>query len=463
MTGCRGLLPALALLCLVVVGATAATGNGGPAASQRALQLDLKGAIGPAASDYVVRSLRRAEREGAALLVLRIDTPGGLDTSMREIVQAVLSAAVPVVGYVGPSGAHAASAGTFILYACHVAAMAPGTNLGAATPVQIGSPGQGPPRDPKDRGGEGGKGEPEGAKKSPPDIRDKAVSDAVAYIRSLAQMRGRNVEWAEKAVLEAASLSAEDALKAGVVDLIAPDVRTLLQQIEGREVSVLGQPRRLASAGVAVDTIEPDWRTKVLAVITDPNIASILMMIGIYGLIMEFYSPGLVAPGVIGAICLLLALYAFHVLPVNYSGVALIALGIALMVAEVFTPTFGILGFGGLVAFVIGSVLLIDAEVPGYQVAWQVVGGAALVFGGLFFAMVTVVARARRRPVVSGREQMIGATGPVLSWKGAEGTVRVLGESWRARAAVPLAAGMEVRVTAIDGLTLAVEPVTRGS
>jgi membrane-bound serine protease (ClpP class) len=421
-----------------------------------AVQLDLVGPIGPASADYVVRNLARAEAEAAAFVVLRIDTPGGLDTSMREIVRAILASRVPVIGFVGPSGAHAASAGTFILYACHVAAMAPGTNLGAATPVQIGGPGTPSGAPEPDKTEDGGDGTSRPARK--PDIRDKAVSDAVAYLRSLAQMRGRNVEFAEKAVLEAASLSADDALAAGVIEIVAADVAALLDRLDGREVAIDGEIRRLATAGVRITDVEPDWRTRLLAVITDPNVASILMLIGIYGLILEFYSPGLVGPGVVGAICLLLALYAFHVLPIDYSGLALILLGIALIVAEAFVPSFGVLGLGGIVAFVIGSVMLFDRDIPGFAVAWPLVGGVALAGGASLVLITTLVLRARRRPVVSGREQMVGSSGRVLAWSGDRGRVLVHGEVWQARAAAPLAAGRTVKVARVDGLTLDVIP-----
>lgn len=426
------------------------------AAPPAAVQLELAGPIGPATSDYVARALARAEADGAPLAIVRLDTPGGLETAMRAIVRAILAAPLPVVGFVAPAGAHAASAGTFILYASHVAAMAPATNLGAATPVAIASPGL------PGGGDDGGPHrEPAGADGTrAPDVRDKAVSDAVAFIRSLAQLRGRNAEWAEQAVRRAASLSADDALAQGVIDLIAADVPELLARLDGRTVALDGRELRLDTAGLAVRVIEPDWRTRFLAVITDPTVAAILMLIGVYGLIFEFYSPGLVGPGVVGAICILLALYAFHVLPVNESALALMALGLALTVAEAVTPGFGVLGLGGLVAFVLGAVMLVDRDIPGFAVAWQAVGGAALVVGGLGLAALWLAMRARSRPVVSGREEMTGQRGRVVRWEGGGGTVAVHGERWAARAARPLRPGEAVRVTAIDGLTLEVEPVT---
>ncbi len=428
-----------------------------------AVLLDIKGPIGPATSDHVSRGLEKAAEQDATVFILRMDTPGGLDSSMREIIQAILASPVPVVSYVAPSGARAASAGTYISYASHVAAMAPGTNLGAATPVQIGGPGM-PPLSPPKAPGNDEKETEKNAKDAPAEsappsaMRRKVESDARAYIRSLAQMRGRNVEWAEKAVKEAASLSADEALRENVIDLIADDVPDLLAKLDGREVVVQSKPRRLETSGLGVTYLKADWRTELLAVITNPNVAYILMLIGIYGLLFEFYSPGLVGPGVIGAICLLLALYAFHVLPVSYTGLALTLLGVALMVAEAFLPSFGILGIGGIAAFVIGSIMLMDSDVPGFTIAWQLIGSVALGAGGLLMLVLTLLARSRRRAVVSGPEDMIDDSGPVLDWAGNEGTVRIHGEIWRARAEGSISPGQHVRVVGIDGLTLDVEP-----
>ena len=284
------------------------------------------------------------------------------------------------------------------------------------------------------------------------------MNDAVAYIRSLAQMRGRNVEWAEKAVRQAASLSAEEALKEKVIDLVAPDVPALLRKLDGREVKLADRPIKLATAEATLVRIEADWRTKLLAVITNPNVASLLMLIGVYALIFEFYSPGMIGPGVVGAICVLLALYAFQVLPVDYTGLALLLLGIGMMVAEAFIGAFGALGVGGLAAFVIGSIMLMEEEAPGFTVAWELVGSVALIFGMSFVLITAFVMRARRRPVVVGREQMIDSVGPVLDWQGGQGRVRVRGELWNARSTAPLRRGQQVRVTRIDGLTLHVEP-----
>ena len=418
--------------------------------------LELKGAVGPAASDYIHRGIDKAWEQRAGFVVLRIDTPGGLDTSMREIVKDLLQAPLPVVSFVAPSGARAASAGTYIVYAGHVAAMAPGTNLGAATPVQIGG-GLPIPKAPGTKNKQSEDKEATG-KEAVPAMTSKAVNDAVAYIRSLAQMRGRNADWAEKAVREAASLSAEEALTEGVVDLIADDLDDLLVKLDGREVVVLGQTRRLRTAGLEMRAIEPDWRTRLLGIVTNPNIAYVLMLIGIYGLILEFYSPGVLVPGVIGGICLLVALYSFQLLPINYAGFALILLGLALMVAEAFAPSFGILGIGGTIAFVIGSIMLLETDVPGFRISWLLIGSIAVVSAGFFVLVMTLLVKSRRRPVVSGPEEMVGSSAQVIDWKGHAGTVRVHGEVWNARAARALASGRKVRVEKVDGLTLTVKP-----
>jgi membrane-bound serine protease (ClpP class) len=444
--------------------------------------IPVNGAIGPASADFIVRGLARAAQEHAQLAVIQLDTPGGLDTSMRQIIKAILSSPVPVASFIAPGGARAASAGTYIVYASHVAAMAPGTNLGAATPVQLGIGGAAPqqPGTPltQPSSGEGkapGKAasSSDAASASAPAALDaqsteirKQVHDAAAYIRGLAQLRGRNQDWAERAVREAVSLSAREAVEQHVVDLIARDVPDLLRQLDGRTINTAAGDQLLATAGAPIVALEPDWRTHFLSVITDPNVALILLMIGMYGLFFEFANPGFVLPGVAGAISLLVGLFAIQLLPVNYVGLGLVFLGLAFLIAEAFLPTFGTLGFGGIVAFAIGALMLIDTDVPGYGIPIPLIAALTL-FSVLFvFAVSSVALRARRRPVVTGSEAIIGSIGVVLDegltpHDGAGvGWARVHGERWRVTSAAPLDPGRQVRVTARSGLTLTVVPLS---
>ncbi|MDX1695114.1 MAG: nodulation protein NfeD [Ketobacteraceae bacterium] len=416
--------------------------------------LTINGPIGPSVSDYITRGISDAEQAGAELILLQIDTPGGLDSAMRDIIKSILNAPMPVVGFVAPEGARAASAGTYILYACHVAAMAPATNLGAATPVQIGgggSPMPGAPGDAKDK--------PKPARGATA-MEKKQINDAVAYIRGLADLRNRNADWAEQAVREGASLSANEALQNNVIDLIAGDWDKLLQAIHHREIEFNGKPRTLQTANVEIIRITPDWRSDMLGVIANPNMAYILLLIGIYGLIFEFSNPGLGGPGIIGAICLFLALYAFQILPVSYVGLGLIALGVALMVAEAFAPSFGILGVGGGIAFVVGSIILMDTDLPAYQIAFPLIAGFALSSFLLFGVGLNMAMRARKLKYATGNESWIGKKAIASEAFIGKGHVRVEGERWRAECSEPVEANDEVIIDEINGLTLKVHKKT---
>ncbi|MEH2509991.1 membrane-bound serine protease (ClpP class) [Nitrobacteraceae bacterium AZCC 1564] len=416
-----------------------------------ALMIEIDGAIGPATARYVKEGLTTARERSAEVVILRLNTPGGLVTSMREIIADVLGSSAPVIGYVAPSGAHAASAGTYILYATHIAAMAPGTNLGAATPVQIGGPLPGlPGKDGKDKKGDAQQPASKDA------MAEKATNDAVALIRSLAELRRRNADWAEKAVREAASLSASGALEAKVIDLVARNPTELLQQIDGRTVELAGgDVRKLATKSLTVERLDPGWLIRFLSVITDPNVAFILLIVGIYGLIFEFSTPGAIAPGVIGAICLLLGLFALNMLPINYTGLALIVLGIAFLIVETFNPTV-VLGLGGVAAFVLGAAMLFKIEAPGYRLSWIVVVIAAAMIFSLTVVVLGSLWRARRNPARVGGQAMRGLTAEVLDWSGSEGHVFAQGERWQAHGAEALAPGETVEVAGIKDLTLVV-------
>ena len=444
----------------------------------KAILLSVDDAIGPAITDYIERGLDKANEAGAEIVIIRLDTPGGLDLAMRSIIQAVIASPVPVAIHVAPSGARAASAGTYMMYAAHIAAMAPGTNLGAATPVQMGgmpdgeppkkpAPPGAPPAVPDPDAGAGETAAEEEPGEAVPDnadaMRKKIVNDAAAYIRSLAELRGRNAEWAEQAVREGASLSSEEALDAGVIDIIARDIPDLLQQVDGRTVSVQNTERTLSTSGLIVEAIEPDWRNELLAIITNPNIAYILMLLGIYGLFFELANPGYVLPGVIGGISLLLALYALQVLPVNYAGLGLMLLGVALMVGELFMPSFGILGIGGLVSFVMGSILLFDRDSGNLAVSLPLITAVSVLSAGFFLIVIRSLYASGQRPVVTGAEELIGATGTVATDFSGAGLIHIHGEQWNARSEAPMRSGDSARVVGRDGLTLLIEPVSEES
>jgi membrane-bound serine protease (ClpP class) len=464
--------------------------------------LEINGAIGPATAHYVVRGIESAEKAGDRLVVLEMDTPGGLDSAMRDIIRMILASTVPVATYVSPSGARAASAGTYILYASHIAAMAPATNLGAATPVSIGgesapepdptsppNPNSTPGLNPANDSGSGTQSNPKAPPEAAPGhhpaehgssgataarpaaapsqpasprpasaMERKVINDAVAYIRGLAELRGRNADWAEQAVRGAASLPATAALQEKVIDVIARDIPDLLAQIDGREVRVGAHLEKLGTRALPIQRVKPDWRTELLAVITNPTIAYGLMLIGIYGLLFEGYNPGAVFPGVVGAICLLIALFAFQVLSVNYAGLALVALGIGMIVAEFFFPAFGSLGLGGLIAFVVGSLILFDTDVPGTHIALPLIGAIATVGGLVIVGIVLTAARALRSPVVTGVEGMMGDSAEVVDDFTGRGRVRYRGELWHARSKAELHAGQTTRIVKVEGLTLWVEP-----
>jgi membrane-bound serine protease (ClpP class) len=421
--------------------------------------MDLDGAISPATADYYIHTLRGAEAARAAALVVRLDTPGGLDSAMRDMIKETLAATVPVVVYVAPSGSRAASAGTYLLYASHVAAMAPATNVGSSTPVQIGGGGPLPsPAEPA--GGENGDGSDSGGSGSSGNsgaMERKVVNDAVAYIRGLATLRGRNVEWAEQTVREAANLPAQEALDEGVIDLIAPDLDALFAALDGRSVMLESGAVTLDLTGAEVKTVEPGWRYELLALITDPNVAYILLMLGVYGLLLEFYHPGTGVPGVTGVICLLLAAYGLQMLPINYAGVALLLVGIGLMVAEVITPTLGVLGVGGAIAFISGSIILFDSDLPGYRVSMPIIAAFAVASIGIVVFVGGLAFRARRQRVSTGRESMLGAAAIALEDFDGQGLVRAFSEIWQARARVHVHKGDRMRVTSVDGLVLTVE------
>ncbi|MCK1640108.1 nodulation protein NfeD [Bradyrhizobium sp. 157] len=445
----------LITVALLVLGSGAALGQSSEPANV-AILLDVNGAIGPATSEYIRDGFEESRRRQAKLIVLRLNTPGGLDPSMREIIGEILKSTIPVISYVSPSGARAASAGTYIVYASHLAAMAPSTHLGAATPVQLGG-GSGWRNDDK-KDGEKKDGDKKGTPLPANAGEAKAINDAVAYIRGLAELRGRNVSWAEKAVREAATLTASEAQSQRVIEIVAKDLSDLLSQAEGRTVTINDQQVRLHTGSLSTTAIEADWRNRILATITNPNIAYILMLIGLYGLLFEFISPGAVFPGVIGGIALLVGLYALNLLPINYAGAGLLLLGIAMMVAEAFLPSFGVLGIGGVISFAVGSLFLFRGDVPGFHLSWPVVAAATIASAGFLVIALAAVWRAHQREVTTGEAALLRSAGQVLWWADGKGEVLVKGERWAAKSETEFTPGDRVRVLERQNLKLLVEP-----
>lgn len=449
---CAAILPVAALLIAMIAGLAVARAeeSGAP---RLALSTTIDGAIGPASARQLQEALAIAAERHAEVLILQLNTPGGLVTSMRDMIAGILASPVPVVGFVTPAGGHAASAGTYILYATHVAAMAPGTNIGAATPVELGGAPSWLPAGGKDN--EEDKDRKDATPPSGDVMMAKETNDAVALIRSLAELRGRNADWAEKAVREAASLSANAALQQKVIDFVARDTAELLAKADGRVVEVAGERRALRTADARIETIEPGWLIELLSIITNPNTALILMLVGFYGLVFEFSTPGAIAPGVIGAICLVLGLYAFNLLPINHTGLALMLLGLVFLMVEAFNPTV-VLGLGGVAAFLLGAAMLLRVEGPGFELSWLVIGGAAALTFGLALLTGSYLWAARRKPSRTGAEGMTGLSAKIVDWSQGRGHVLAQGELWRARGDEDFQRGDTVEVKGVEDLVLSV-------
>ena len=461
----------LALLVLLIGGVHRATASD-------VWVVELDGAIGPASADYFMRALERADESAIDLLVLRLDTPGGLDKSMRDMIKAILASPVPVATYVAPNGSRAASAGTYIMYASHIAAMAPATNIGSSTPVNLGGEGgspfpfpgapeeseedEGDEGDEGDDGAQGGEAEGEADEDVPQAgtaMERKVLNDAVSYIKGLAELRGRNVEWAEATVRDASNLTASEALEMNVIDIVADDLSALLADINGRTVSAGGLDVVIDTSDADLEFITPDWRYQLLGIITDPNVAYILLMVGIYGIILEFYSPGIGIAAVTGIICLLLGAFALQMLPINYAGLALLIVGIGLLAAEAFSPSFGVFGVGGVIAFVIGSIILIDTDVPAYQISFPIIAAFASISVGVALFAVGAALRSRRVTAATGKESMIGGRAQVIDDFTGDGRVRAFGEVWQAQGGDEVfTKGDRVRIVAVEGVWVTVQP-----
>ena len=442
-------LTALLAASVLAISATSARADG------NVVVLEIKGGIGVATAEYILSGIEHAGASGAELIIIEMDTPGGLMAPMRDIVQAILGSSVPVATYVTPAGARADSAGTYILLASHIAVMTPTTHLGAATPVSF----VGDDATPSDPGDDESDDDTEPAPPSGTAMERKVLNDAIAYIRSLAERYGRNADWAEKAVRDAATLTARDALEQNVIDFVAENRAELLQLVDGYEVEINSEAVTLATNNVVIEEYEPNWRIKILSAIASPEIVLLLGVIGLYGLMYEGWNPGAIVPGVVGIICLLLAVYGLQVLPVNYAGLALIIVGVALMTAEAFAPSFGALGLGGIVAFVFGAIMMFDSGIPGFGISIAFVVAVAAVFALLFIWLISYVLKLRMRGAVSGKDSIIGGIGTALQDFTGEGKVWLEGEAWAARSSVAIEKDQHVVVRAMDGLVLEVEPV----